>query len=247
MKRSDEQEHDMVRWKRIGDTYNVPAETPREEMWDVISARIDGLGPAAPRDADGGVERGGDSNRAADVHDLTAARRRSQARARASGPSVPLSRAAGWAVAAAAVLVLGIGRMSAPGPVATGLAPGSATARGGVSWAARDYLGRTESLLTMVQADARDGRVDPVVAEWAEDLLMQTRLLLDRPDSVEPDVRDLLMDLELVLVQVVGAAQAGPSSDARARTETELTLKSLSEGAVLPRIQAVLPDGMAGA
>ncbi len=84
------------------------------------------------------------------------------------------------------------------------------------------------------------------MASWAEDLLAQTRLLLDRPDGVDPEVRDLLLDLELVLVQVVGVAGA-EEDDTRTRTEVELTLRSLDEGEVLPRIQAVLPQTMAGA
>lgn len=219
-------------WARIAAEYNPPPETPRDEMWDRIAARI----------AEGD-ESGGEAH----VVDLSEAReRRGADGTHATGPR----RWAGWAVAAAALLVLGvgIGRMTAPErPLAS--EPEATTPRAGSSGlglAAREHLGRTESLLTMVRADARDGRVDSEVAAWAEDLLAQTRLLLDRPDGVEPELRDLLLDLELVLVQVVGIAETGADDD-RARTEVELTLRSLDEGEVLPRIQATLPQTMSGA
>jgi len=218
-------------WARLGEEYNAPPRTPREAMWTEVSARIGA----------GGEE--GDSR----IVDPTSRRAR---RDRPVAPNAPLRRLTGWAVAAAAVLVLGIGigRMSAPNaPVAQGGEASQAGAGGaGLGLAAREHLGRTESLLTMVRADARDGRIDPTVAGWAEDLLSQTRLLLDRPQGVDPDVRALLLDLELELVQVVGVAETG-QDDPRGRTEVELTLRSLDQGEVLPRIQAALPRTMAGA
>jgi hypothetical protein len=223
-------------WDRFGRDYNVPGEPPREEMWDRISERISGDDP--------------------EVFDLGAERRRRAARV--GGPTelgehahrwAP-RRIGGWAVAAAAMLILGIGigRMSAPGPSLVDGPTESPAATGstGLELAARNHLDRTESLLTMVRADARKGKVDPAVAGWAEDLLAQTRLLLDRPDGVDPELRDLLLDLELVLVQVVGVAGSG-DDEARVRTEVELTLRSLDEEELLPRIQAALPQTMAGA
>lgn len=235
MTMSDDEKHDV--WGRVRDAYNVPTEAPREEMWSAISARLGRTGDEERRAVD------------AEVHDLADARRRLGGSP--AGSALAIHRVAGWAVAAAAVLVIGIGigRMSAPAPVATGPAasPTAGTPGSGVQLAAREHLGRTESLLTLVRADGRDGRVEPAVAGWAEDLLAQTRLLLDRPGGVEPEVRELLMDLELVLVQVAGAARAGSAGNGRARTEVELTLRSLDEGEVLSRIQAVLPDGMLGA
>jgi hypothetical protein len=168
------------------------------------------------------------------VH-LEAERRRRLAR---------LTRPVGWAAAAAAVLVLGvgIGRMTTPAhltEVAADVVPDPAVLRR----AAVEHLGRTESLLTMVRADARRGRVDPGVGTWARGLLTQTRLLLDTPDGNDPALRDLLEDLELVLVQVVGVAELAPGDDARARSELTLALEGLQEREVLPRIQAVTPAG----
>lgn len=242
---STSEHDDRGRWARVGRDYNAPGEPPREEMWARISERISqhdteilDLDAARPRRAAGVDGRPG--------------RRSGEGRPGLRGMEgrVGLRRMGGWAVAAAAVLVLGIGigRMSSPGPPTVGGPTASPAASGttGVGRAARNHLDRSESLLTMVRADARDGRVEPAVASWAENLLARTRLLLDRPDGVDPEVRDLLLDLELVLVQVVGVAGTG-QDETRTRMEVELTLRSLDEGGVLPRIQAALPQTMAGA
>ena len=215
-------------WDEVRDTYNVPPETPRAEMWRAISERM------SESDADRGV--------------IDIDSRRGSAEPQVGARS---NRVTGWAVAAAAVLVLGmgIGRMTAPGGVVTapGTVPRVVPADAAIALAAQEHLGRTESLLTMVRADARDGRVDPATAGWARELLAQTRLLLDVQRGEDPAVNDLLLDLELILIQIAGAAETGSMDEARARTELELTLRSLEEGEVLPRIQAVLPAGMAGA
>lgn len=220
---------------RLRDTYNVPPRTPSEEMWASI----------APRLKRSGVE---EADADADVVILAEARKR-RAGAR-SGP-LPTHRVAGWAVAAAAALILGIGigRLTAPdvpgpaGPASIATASPVSSTR----LAAHAHLGEMESLLTMVRADARDGRVDPATAQWASGLLTQTRLLLDAQDEGSPAVNDLLLDLELLLVQIIGVAETGSADEARARTELELALRSLDQGEVLPRIQAVMPTGFSGA
>ena len=108
--------------------------------------------------------------------------------------------------------------------------------------AALEHLGRSESLLTMVRADARSGSVDPGVSKWARELLTETRLLMDLPEADDAVVLELLEDLELVLVQIVGVAEAkgDPVDD---RSELALALEGLEERDVLARIQAVLPAG----
>lgn len=206
--------------ERIRASYNVPGDTPASAMWNAIEARID----------------------EGQVIDIASAR--SERIAPASG------RWAGWAVAAAAVLVLGvgIGRMTAP--VGTEVASAPEAARAGsasLALAAQEHLGRTESLLTMVRADARNGMVDPATAGWAKELLSETRMLMDAPSGTDAAVQDLLLDLELILIQIAGASETGSMDEARARTELELTLRSLEEGEVLPRIQAAMPAGMSGA
>ena len=148
--------------------------------------------------------------------------------------------------AAAAVLALGIGigRMSAPGAVEvadnqSGV-PADANAAS-LTLAAQEHFGQTESLLTMVRSDARSGRVDPMTSEWARGLLSQTRLLIDVQGGSDPTVDDLLLDLELLLIQIVGMGDTGASDEAHARTELDLALRSLEEGEVLPRLRAALP------
>ncbi len=208
----------------LREAYNPPPDTPRDEMWAVIEA---GLAPRHPSSAPA---------HEVEVVSLQAERVRRRPTRR---------RVLEWAVAAAALLVVGvgIGRMSVrpSGGTATmaSVTPNPAATR----VAAVEHLGRTESLLAVVQADARTGRLDPQVGAWARDLLSQTRLLLDAHDERDPAMRQLLEDLELVLVQIVGITDAGPQDTARTRTELNLTLRGLQERDVLPRIQAVVPTG----
>ncbi len=222
--------------KELREEYNPPPATPRLEMWEAIQGRLE--------------------PRLGEVVSLEEARR-----ARAIGvPGAPLSaarglrsryrRAAGWAVAAAAVLVLGlgigIGRMTAPG-LEEGNAGGSplaaAPAPEALQVAAQEHLVHSESLLTLVRADARAGRVEPAVGIWAQSLLTQTRLLLDAQGEADPLMKELLEDLELVLAQIVGVANAESGDQARLRSELTLALNGLEEREVLPRIQAVVPAG----
>jgi hypothetical protein len=208
--------------------YNAPPETPREEMWDAIVARIREEGaPAVTNEVS-----------------LDAARARRR---------LPAVR--GWA-AAAAVLAVGIalGRATAPGPTETASATGSVeeppAADAGVrpsptalDFAAFQHLGRSESLLAMVRADAREGRIDPAVAPWARSLLMETRLLLDVRRGSDPTLDGLLGELELVLSQIVGVAETG-DDEGRMRTELDLTIGGMDEREVLTRIRAAIPTGM---
>lgn len=200
--------------------FNPPPETPREEMWEAIQARI-----AATPEAAKGEE----------VVSLDGARKRRWA---------PRPGFMGWAAAAAAVLVVGvgIGRMTAPGPeeVATAeVAPDPEV----MFAAAVNHLVKTESLLTLVRADARTGRVEPGVATWARSLLAQTRLLLDSEVGEDAVMAALLEDLELVLVQILSAANAAEASPDRVRSELDLALNGMRERDVLPRLQAVIPAG----
>jgi hypothetical protein len=216
---SEERIDDWLEGLREG--YNAPPDTPRDEMWRVIEA---GLGESGST-----------------VVSMDDARRRLR-------PA--WHRATAWAAAAAAVLVMGvgIGRMTAPvAAPAASVAP-----RGGgadvMRTAAVEHLGDTEALLTLVRADARGGRLDPVVRPWSRTLLAQTRLLLDSPKGVDPEIRELLEDLELALIQIVGVVDADDVSGARAGVELDLAMRGLDNRELLPRIQAVLPavPGLAG-
>lgn len=219
-------------FRALKNHFNPPPDTPRDEMWEAIQARIatEAAG-AADEDPKGGAREGAQE----DVVPLSAARRMwSGLEAR------PLR----WAAAAAAVLVLGvgIGRITAPAP-----GPGATAevaADPDVMFAAAvNHLQRTESLLTLVQADARAGRVEPGVATWSRTLLTQTRLLMGTEVGEDPVMADLLEDLELVLVQVLGAANATGQNPGRIRSELNLALDGMNERDVLSRLQAVLPVG----
>jgi hypothetical protein len=212
--------------------YNTPPETPREEMWDAIVARIREEGAPAAVDLVS--------------PDISPAK----SRARRRWPA-----ARGWA-AAAAVLVLGIalGRATAPAPTETAGVPGvienTPAVDAGVrptptalDFAAFQHLGRSESLLAMVRADAREGRIDPAVAPWARNLLMETRLLLDVRRGGDPTLDGLLSELELILSQIVGVTETG-GDEGRMRTELDLTVGGMDQREVLTRIRAVIPVGM---
>ena len=211
----DDQLEEMLTGLR--DDYNPPPETPREEMWSIIQARLGSHG--------------------GQVVSLEEVRRSRMAR---------YQKPFGWGVAAAAVLVLGlgIGRMTAPGvspevELARSDAPNAAVLR----VAALEHLIRTESLLTLVRADARAGGVEPMVGPWARGLLSQTRLLMDAQGGGDPAMEELLEDLELVLVQIVGVANTSEGDQERVRSELNLALNGMEEREVLPRIQAVIPAG----
>lgn len=170
-------------------------------------------------------------------------------------------RGAWLALAASAVLALGVGlgRWSReapeaamdPVPVATrgaggGTAPtarphGTSVAR----MAAVEMLGRSEPLLATVRAEASRGAVDAEVGEWARKILGDTRFLLDSGLPLDPQLRSLLEDLELVLLQTA-LVGSGDSQGPRAQEELELLRQGMNDKNVLTRIQAVLPETGAG-
>jgi len=212
MPRRNEQMDELLTGLREG--YNPPPPTPREEMWAIIQSRL----RATPGSG---------------VHSMDEARR-----ARANRLHRPL----GWVTAAAALLVLGlgIGRMTAP---ESGPGPAVAPVQNPavLRTASLDHLVKTETLLTLVRADARAGRVEPSLSSWARGLLSQTRLLIDAQGDADPAMKRLLEDLELVLVQIVGVTNENENDPARVRSELNLALDGIEERNILPRIQAVIP------
>lgn len=225
---SDEKPTRGSEWEvRVRD-YNRPGPVPRDEMWSVISDAIDSRVPTQ--------------------QDPELAR-----------PSiVRLVPRRGWmrpAMAAAAVLVvgIGIGRMSERAPVgeeegvSSGVVPSTAGAVRAPEFraVAADYLLDTEAFLTLLRADAREGRLEGDMGAWARSLLLQTRVLMETGQAPDPAVRRLLEDLELILVEVARV----PVNDTRRASEE---LKWIDEGMesqdVLPRLRAVAPlgAGMAG-
>lgn len=151
-----------------------------------------------------------------------------------------------WAVAAAAVLALGIGigRWSA-GPV--GSSPDSGGTRVAIEIdsladqayevAATQYLSRTETFLTAFRADANRSANTARLARQARDLLTTTQLMLDSPAANDPRLRSLLEDLELVLTQI---SLLNPLEDGRDR---DLITEGMNQSNVLPKLRSAIPAG----
>ncbi len=149
-----------------------------------------------------------------------------------------------WALAAAAVLVLGIGIGRWTAQQRTGVRGGPPVATTDTAGrdllyqvAATQYLSRTETFLTGFRADLRTGRADSRFTGQARDLLTTTRLLLDSPAADDPRMRGLLEDLELVLVQI---------SQLPARREphdTDLITQGMDQRSVLPKLRSAIPAG----
>lgn len=214
--------------ERIAPSVNAPPSTPRAEMWDVIAAR---------------------------------------AAVRATPPkvvSIWRSRAA-WPTAIAAALLVGIGidrvaigRDGIGRDAHTARAAHSATPQVASSadttatdagkfyrLAAVQTLGQAEALLTAYRADAtaaRDTATSRQLALLGRQVLSSTRLLIDSPAGDDPQIKRLLDDLELVLVQIIRAT--GTELDAGERALIEQAMK---ERNLLPRIRTVVPAGSAAA
>lgn len=154
-----------------------------------------------------------------------------------------------WAVAAAAMLILGIGigrwsaHQSAVGNGATSLAVTDSTtaAQPDLAYqvAATQYLSHTEAFLTAFRADiGSHGAANSArFARQARDLLSSTRLMLDSPAGKDQRLRSLLEDLELVLVQI---SQLDPSYDGH---DTDLITQGMNQSNVLPKLRSAIPAG----
>jgi hypothetical protein len=146
-----------------------------------------------------------------------------------------------WGLALAATLILGIGigrlvsRGTGPLPAPAGSAAFTA-ASAGYRVAAGQYLARTEVLLTDFSTESRKGRLDPRFIASARDLLTTTRLMLDSPAADDAQLRILMQDLELVLVQVTQLPE-----EPRQQNELDLINQSLNQRGVLARLRAATP------
>ena len=161
-----------------------------------------------------------------------------------------------WSIAAAAVLVLGIGigRWTATwssGSNGTTLATRDSTpaadtqvtreidSLAGVAYkiAATQYLSRTEAFLTSFRADANRSANTARLARQARELLSTTQLMLDSPAANDPHLRSLLEDLELVLMQI---ALLNPLEDGHDR---DLITQGMNQSNVLPKLRSAIPAG----
>lgn len=200
--------------------YNEPPEPPREAMWQAIQA---------------------ERQRRAGSHDLDARRAVRERRER-------MRRWTPWALglAAAATLAVGFGlgrlaERSMPAGPATADRAAAATTRETslpVQLAAADHMEEAEAMLTLYRT-AGDAEDREAVADWARELLTTTRLLLDSRAGRDPQLGELLSDLELVLVQIASAGEHGG-------TEKELIEEGIEKRQLLTKLRtAARPLDMA--
>jgi len=146
-----------------------------------------------------------------------------------------------WPAVAAAILLLGIGigRISERGWRAD---PSPASAVAGIDHreffqaVAMPVLGRAEILLTGLRTDSEVAPEREDLLARADMLLGDTRLLIDSPAADDPEMRELLLDLELVLARITRYA-AGDDGEA------EWLRRDLESRTLLPRIRWRLPAG----
>jgi hypothetical protein len=98
------------------------------------------------------------------------------------------------------------------------------------------HLTAVEAMLTSFKAEQRS-ESDQALRRWARDLLSSTRLLLDSPAGEDPVRRQLLVDLEYVLAQIVQLDPNAPAED-RAMVDRAITREQ-----VLTRIRSSIPAG----
>ena len=208
---------------KVAPALNAPSDTPRLEMWAAIQAARRTPGPAPRR-------------------------------------HVP------WRLMSviAAALLLGVAidrvamhkadRRSAPVAATPPAPPDASDPSRLYRLAAAQTLTQAEALLTAYRASGV-ARQNPAAARelerWGRQVLSGTRLLIDSPARDDPQLRALLSDLELVLVQIVQLSGArmdasGREPGDRAR-ERALIDEALEERDLLPRIRTAVPAGVAGA
>lgn len=111
--------------------------------------------------------------------------------------------------------------------------------------AATQTLTQAEALLTAYRASGaprRDSATARQLATWGRQVLGSTRLLLDSPAGADPQLRPLLDDLELVLVQIIQLSGAELDPGERALID-----RALEERDLLTRIRTAVPAGLHGA
>lgn len=201
--------------------YNDPPETPREEMWAAIVAK-------RAEEAESAEEK----------------------KAEAADPRIlpfryfrhfrPFSIAAG--IAAVLALGIGLGRISAPAPIAApapAAVASEAPRAGGTAYQliTTEHLSQSEAFLTLFRASVRKGGNEQLASATARQLLATNRLLLDSPAAADGRVRLLLQDLELVLAEI---AQLSPRPRGR---DLDLITDGLERGGVMSRLRTAVPSG----
>jgi hypothetical protein len=204
--------------ERVAPTLNAPPGkgTPRLEMWAAIQAARRTAGDPAPRRA----------------------------------PRTPwrlMSLIAAALLVGVAIDRLVLPRADAPAVqvAATSGSAGSTDPSRLYRLAATQTLTQAEALLTAYRASTapqRDSATARQLATWGRQVLGSTRLLIDSPAGADPQLRALLNDLELVLVQIIQLS--GARLDASERT---LVDRALEDRDLLSRIRTAVPAGLHGA
>lgn len=95
------------------------------------------------------------------------------------------------------------------------------------------HLGRAATLLTAFRTDRRTPASEQDLAQWARELLVDTRMFLGLSDFGSPIEQVLLEDLELVLIQIAGLGPGAPDF------EWALARESMERRGTLTRLRAV--------
>lgn len=99
------------------------------------------------------------------------------------------------------------------------------------------HLGRAATLLTAFRTDRRTPASEQDLAQWAGELLVDTRMFLGLSDFGSPLEQVLLEDLELVLIQIAGLGPGAPDF------EWELARESMERSGTLMRLRAASTAG----
>lgn len=121
------------------------------------------------------------------------------------------------------------------------LSPAPLDARALYRGAATQTLVQAEVLLTAYrrgQPADQDQETLRQTARWSREVLSSTRLLLDSPAGRDPQLHQLLTDLELVLAQIVQLSGAPLPAGERALID-----RAMHERDLIPRLRSAVPAG----
>ena len=153
-----------------------------------------------------------------------------------------------WTFAAAAVVLIAVGyaagslRSRGGGEVGTTIADNAATVRapsGADAIVTADHFARSEVFLAGLSRDPATALNDTALARWSRTLLRDTRLLLDSPAAANASRRQLLEDLERILVQISRGLGARDAED------LALTSAALRASTLLNQLRTSVPAGVA--
>ena len=176
---------------------------------------------------------------------IQAARRTAGATPRRRTPWFLISAIAAALLVGVAIDRVALQRPDAPtAPVAAVSAPSSDPSDPSRLYrmAATQTLTQAEALLTAFRAPQQSRTDTRQLGTWGRQVLGSTRLLIDSPAGDDPQLRALLNDLELVLVQIIQLSGAKLDPTDRALIEG-----ALDQNDLLPRIRTAVPAGVPGA